>query len=73
MLSAEGSPTTDLAAAAFAAFIASSIRDCGTNIRVGALQDCPLLPKQPATPPETARAKSGTSLRIMFADLPPSS
>ena len=73
VVSACGSPTTDFATANFATSIASAMRALGTSIRVGALQDCPLFPKQPAIPPATAFPKSAASSRIIFADLPPSS
>ena len=52
--------------------MASAIRSIGTSMRVGALQDWPVLPAQPNTPPFTARAISTSSSR-MLADLPPSS
>ena len=68
-----GSPTVALAAAARAISVASAMRDSGTSIRVGALQDWPLLPKQPMTPPLTALAKSAASSRMILADFPPSS
>ena len=44
----------------------------GTSMRVGALQDWPLLVKQLRTPASTARLRSASS-RMMFGDLPPSS
>src|SRR5690606_28105186 len=41
-------------------------------MRVGALQDWPLLVKQVTTPPVTAACRSASS-RLIFADLPPNS
>ena len=50
----------------------SSILDCGTSMRVGALQDWPELLKTWATPPPTAFCRSASS-RMTLGDLPPSS
>ncbi len=69
---ARGSPGRVLSATAFAMAAASSMRACGTSIRVGALQDWPEFLKQCIVPPVTAFGKSASS-RMMLADLPPSS
>src|SRR5579863_4171418 len=70
--SANGSPTLVPSAVCFAVAAASAILDRGTSIRVGALQDCPVLRKHSCTPCLTALPKSASS-RMMLADLPPSS
>ncbi len=70
--SANGSPTLVASAACSAAAIACAILDRGTSIRVGALQDWPVLRKHACTPCLTALSRSASS-RIMWADLPPSS
>src|ERR1700685_900516 len=72
VVSAVGSPTLVVAAASFAASTASAMRDFGTSIRVGALQDWPVLRKHETAPSFTAAAKFESS-RMMLADLPPSS
>jgi hypothetical protein len=45
----------------------------GTNIRVGASQDWPVLPKQPSTPAAFTAAGRSAVGRMMLGDLPPSS
>src|SRR5689334_25365544 len=51
---------------------ASACSSRGTSMRVGALQDWPLLLKQLCTPLLTDHARSA-SRRMMLGDLPPSS
>src|ERR1700719_2103370 len=67
-----GSPTWVSWAVCFAIADTSAIRDLGTNMRVGALQDWPVLRKHACTPSFTALVKSASS-KIILADLPPSS
>src|ERR1700744_4168468 len=70
--SAKGSPTLMDSAAAFAICAASACLAFGTNMRDGALQDCPELDIMFLTPCETAFFKSASS-STMFGDLPPNS
>ena len=67
-----GSPTVVASAAAFAMATTSAIFDFGASIRVGALQDWPVLVITERTPPVTAVFMSASS-RMMFGLLPPSS
>src|SRR5438874_9809753 len=69
--SANGSPTLVASATRFATSAASDILDRGTSMRVGALQDWPVLRKHACTPSLTALSRSASS-RMMLADLPPS-
>ena len=59
-----------LAAATLATSIASVIRAAGTSMRVGALQDCPLLPKQLATPPPTDAHPASIKIQSMIEKSP---
>src|SRR6516164_5373006 len=70
--SVNGSPTLVASAACFAATTASATLERGTSMRVGALQDWPVLRKQDCAPSVTALSRSASS-RMMLADLPPSS
>src|ERR1700758_2041008 len=70
--SADGSPTLVPSADFFAVATAATILDRGISMRVGALQDCPVLRKHSCTPCATAFSKSASS-KMMLADLPPSS
>ena len=70
--SANGSLTLVASATRFATSAASDILDRGTSMRVGALQDWPVLRKHACTPSLTAFSRSASS-RMILADLPPSS
>src|SRR6266853_3045788 len=70
--SVNGSPLLVVSAASLAIDATSAILDRGTSMRVGALQDCPVLRKHDCTPSLTALSKSASCKR-MLADLPPSS
>src|SRR5690554_7585923 len=54
---ASGAPALTLAATALAISATSSMRLLGTNMRVGALQDCPVLFMQDITPWATIFSK----------------
>ena len=66
------SPTTMDSETAAAICSASAKRSRGTNIRDGALHDCPVLLYMCKTPRVTAASRSA-SFKIMFGDFPPSS
>ena len=67
-----GSPAITFSAASFAMEYASSFREAGTNIRVGALHDWPVLLIQESTPARIDPSKLSSS-KIILADFPPSS
>ena len=67
-----GSPTLTCSAAPLAMAAASSMRESGTSIRVGALHDCPEFVHIPKTSRDIDCTKSASS-RMILADLPPNS
>src|SRR5437667_9275112 len=69
--SANGSLTLVASATRFATSAASNILDRGTSMRVGALQDWPVLRKQACTTYLTGFSRS-ESFRMILADLTPS-
>ena len=66
------SPTVTELVTSTAIASASANKARGTNMREGALQDCPVLLYMCKTPPVTAALRSA-SAKTILGDLPPSS